>query len=429
MVSEVHFCKGEETMKRVLSAVIAMALLPCMLCACGSDTVQDANTNTSNQTATESATKTDEDTGSHTLYFRDFRKSKKAVATFFNSSTGKSENVKMKRVSEDKDYCTFSCEGDCTKYNMAYVTCGKHTSNNFAFNKLMSGWYWREDDILPYTEGAEELNYYPEYDEVTLHAHGYDKYVNIWKPDDYDADSADKYSTIYVLDGQIFLANTRYPDVDINGSVAAAEQVKAMMSVSDKKAIVVGIENIFGRDMELIPDIGDSVTEQLIGGDLKGQMDCMTGLEIADFIVNTLRPYVEENYNVHKDALHTAIAGGSLGGLEAFYMAMEYPEVFGTCGAFSASLYEYDDKNWKNYLKDKSFGKDSPFIYFYTGSAKTDTETCVKEMCTRLKDMGYPTEKIALNVDPKAPHDNIYWRNTFSEFLTAMMFRRVFLIQ
>ena len=57
----------------------------------------------------------------------------------------------------------------------------------------------------------------------------------------------------------------------------------------------------------------------------------------------------------------------SLGGLETFYITMEYPEVFGTAGALSPSFWTYDDAAWRSSLGEKDFTDNTPFIYLYTG--------------------------------------------------------------
>ena len=184
-------------MKKVLSILLSAAMITALLSACGAQNQSEADDGTSPAAEAKNA----DDSPVHTLYFRDSAKSKKAVANFFNSGSGKSEDVEMKKVSEDSDSVTFSCEGDTSVYNMAYVICdGKEPDrpafSQFAFNKCVSGWYQKDDLLIPYTQG-QEVDFEPEFDDVTLTCIDYDKLVHIWKPGDYDATSVDKYSTIY----------------------------------------------------------------------------------------------------------------------------------------------------------------------------------------------------------------------------------------
>jgi len=405
-------------MKKVLSILLSAAMITALLSACGTQNQSEAGDGTSPATEAKNA----DDSPVHTLYFRDSAKSKKAVANFFNSGSGKSEDVEMKKVSEDSDSVTFSCEGDTSVYNMAYVICdGKEPDrpafSQFAFNKCVSGWYQKDDLLIPYTQG-QEVDFEPEFDDVTLTCIDYDKLVHIWKPGDYDATSGDKYSTIYILDGENVLLSDVYAQ-ELSGSSFATEQVKAMTASTGYKAIVVAIENIGKRDFELVPNIGvprDNTDFEEEGTD---------GTKFADFVANTLVPYVQKNYNVYTDALHTAVTGASLGGMECFYIAAEYPEKFGTAGAFSPSFWMYDAEMWEKYLGKKSFGEASPFMYLYTGPEGYDTDPDVTQMYNRLKGMGYPEEKLALHLNKDGVHDSSIWRGVFPEFLNAMVYRSV----
>ena len=411
-------------MRKFLSAILAAAMISSLFVGCEVNSGKETDKTTPKSEVTEQAK--EENAAKHTLYFKDSSKSDKATATFFNSLSGKSEDIEMEKIGEDNEAVTFSCEGDCTAYNMAYVTCGGEKSREFAFNKCTSGWYKKEDYVLPYTEG-EETKYFPELEPVTLTGYGFEKVVYIWTPDDYDASSDDKYSTIYVLDGQgVALADKE----NVKECPAVVEQVETMTSVTGKKAIVVAIESSGGRNYELVPEIGESYDEKEYNskhdGDYSDEFECMNGTEFADFAANTLVPYIQKHYNVYTDALHTSIQGSSLGGLEAFYITSEYPEVFGTAGALSPSFWEYDDETWKEYLGKKSFDSSSPFIYLYTGSAAYhDTDPDVTNMYNRLKEMGYPEDKLVLHYNEKGTHSSIIWRSVFSEFLTAMMYQRV----
>ena len=391
--------------KRIICAVLAALIISSLFVSCKADKKEEKK-----------------DDSSHTLYFKDSSKSKEAAATFFNSKSGKKKTVKMKKVSEDKNSRTFSCKGDTSAYNMAFVTCGKKQTKNFAFNKCVSGWHQKKDKLIPFVYG-KEIDYNPTSKEVSFPFKDDNRLVHIWTPDDYDAKSEKKYSTIYILDGQAMEFSGREDQVN-DESMSVTAQVEAMTAETGEKAIIVGIENVFRRDFELVPDIGVSMDEERFGDEADPELDKL-GLEFADFVVKDLVPYVKKNYNVYTDASHTAIAGYSLGGLASFYLTIENPDVFGTNGGLSPSFWEYDSVTWEKYISQKKFGKDSPFLYFYTGNKKNDVEPHVSNMYKRLKKLGYPKDKLAFHYDEKGAHDTISWRGVFSEFLTGMVFNRI----
>ena len=400
-------------MKRILSTLLAAVMITVMLAACGTEKPSDPT-----QAPTQRTIQTDKK--HHTLYFRDKDKSEKAVVTFFNNLTGESTDVEMEKIADDEDSFTFSCEGDTTVYNMAYITYGDKKSGDFAFNNCVSGWNNSEYGFLPYTEG-ETIDYFPHYEHFTVDCSGYDKKIHVWTPDDYDPDSDEPYASIYVLDGQddAYIEEEGAKPKDV---MNIPEQVRSMTATTGYRAIIVGVSTYgdmanYTRDDELIPDLGEmkeDLPTKKKGGDF------------ARFVAETLVPEIRQRYNVSSDARHTSVTGASLGGLEAFYIGMEYPEVFGTVGALSPSFWTYGDDAWTDYLSQKDYTKDTAFLYIYTGGGgDTDADGDVTAMAERLKKLGYPEKKLAYDLYDQGGHHVTFWRRIFSEFLEATVFQRI----
>lgn len=57
------------------------------------------------------------------------------------------------------------------------------------------------------------------------------------------------------------------------------------------------------------------------------------------FLIEELKPWLEELYPLRRDARSTAIAGSSLGGLSSLYLGWTRPDVFGLVAALSPSLW------------------------------------------------------------------------------------------
>jgi len=128
-----------------------------------------------------------------------------------------------------------------------------------------------------------------------------------------------KYPVIYMHDAQNLFDKT----------TAFAEEWEVDETLDRLKAevIVIGIEH--GNDKrtdELTP-----YKNEKYGG---GKAD-----DYLEFIVKTLKPYVDNNYRTKTKAKNTTIFGSSLGGLVSFYAVLKYPEVFGKAGIFSPSFW------------------------------------------------------------------------------------------
>lgn len=131
-----------------------------------------------------------------------------------------------------------------------------------------------------------------------------------------------RYPVIYMHDGQ----NLFDPAMSFSGSwnvdVAMAE-----LSLGGVEAIVVGVPNMgHERIAEYSP------FEQTQFGEGRGDL-------YLDFLINTVKPLIDERYLTLPDREHTGIAGSSLGGLISLYAFFRHPRVFGFAGVLSPSLW------------------------------------------------------------------------------------------
>ena len=369
--------------KRIISLLIIAVLAVMPLCACAGG-------------------------GGHTLYVKDDFSSDSIKATFVNTETGDKKEVEMKKLEPGDGYTEFSCGEDTSQFDRVILESGTNSTVELAFNDYVSGWELSSRRFYPYTYGQESKD--PEYKRQSFDYQKRTKDILIWTPEDYDPDSEEKYSVIYMTDGQ----NLFNPTATSTGSWGVAESVLAMMSQTDQRFIIVGIENADGwRDDELTPDIGEVLSEDYKNG--HGEYFC-------DFTVNTVKPYIEENYNVYTDREHNSICGSSSGGIESFYIAMEHPELFGSVGALSPAFLLYSDKTWIEYLGKKDFSAGYPTVYIYSGASTSDElENMIslqaEVMPSNLETVGYPTDKVITKIYDDGLHNEMYWRAVFSDYL------------
>jgi predicted alpha/beta superfamily hydrolase len=159
----------------------------------------------------------------------------------------------------------------------------------------------------------------------------------LYLPPDYD-ESDRYYPVLYMHDGQnLFDEITSYA-----GEWEVDETLNELAQQGYQVPIVVGIDNggAFRID-ELTPWYNDEY-------DAGGQGD-----EYIDFIVETLKLHIDENYRTLPDAENTGIMGSSLGGLISWYGTLKYPSVFSKSGIFSPAYWINYDSIW-NYLHQNS---------------------------------------------------------------------------
>ncbi len=328
------------------------------------------------------------------------------TATFKNSDSGETLEVKLqKKDSSDDSYASFSGHADTALYDRVVITADSIETEELAYNDYVRAWDLTSGRAYP---GTEE--YDPKYERKTFDYEKRTKDILIWTPEDYDAASAEKYSVIYMTDGQ----NLFNRAATSTGSWAVAESALAMAQNGGEKCIIVGIENADGwRDNELTPDIGEVTQSDYADGH---------GEYFSDFVVDTVMPYINENYNVYTDREHTHVCGSSSGGIESFYIAMEHPDKFASVGALSPAFLLFTDETWVEYLGGKDFSAGYPTVYLYCGNSSADQleQVLYQQTVTmpgNLKKIGYPEDKIITKLYDDGVHNEMYWRAVFPDYL------------
>jgi enterochelin esterase-like enzyme len=74
--------------------------------------------------------------------------------------------------------------------------------------------------------------------------------------------------------------------------------------------------------------------------------------EYSDWVAMQLVPYVDAHYRTQADARGRTVLGWSLGGLNAFNLGWQYPELFGQVGAFSPSFWLAADRSSAEAVED-----------------------------------------------------------------------------
>lgn len=153
-----------------------------------------------------------------------------------------------------------------------------------------------------------------------------DRKVDIWLPEGYS--SFKEYSVLYMHDGQMLYDNSsswNKKSWQVDSTIQKLINEKQIDEV-----IVVGIWNSPDRLAEYFPQKAVPYIEEQQKNELLKYMP--SGL-LADnylkFIVNELKPFVDQTFSTKKEKTHTFIAGSSMGGLISLYALCEYPDIFG----------------------------------------------------------------------------------------------------
>lgn len=145
--------------------------------------------------------------------------------------------------------------------------------------------------------------------------------VAVWLPPEYDADPARRYPVLYMHDGQ----NCFDPQTSAFGQawqidVTATRLIRAGII---EPLIVVGVWNTPDRRREY-------------------GADPVLATAYVQFLCTTLKPLIDATYRTKPEAAHTAVMGSSMGGLIAFVMVWDHPDIFTKAACLSPAFLHGD---------------------------------------------------------------------------------------
>lgn len=206
--------------------------------------------------------------------------------------------------------------------------------------------------------------------------------VDVYVPEGYDPGSDQRYPVIYMHDGQMLFhtENSPYAGMDLFWDVdkVMARQVR---DGAIKPAIVVSVfmlDHAKGaRATEFMPQkaVTDEVWQTMIAeGDnfaVEEGGDTIVSDNYLRFLVEELKPFVDQHYATLPDRDNTFVMGSSMGGLISAYAISEYPEVFGGAGCMS-SHWPVGDGAVVKWLNDHWPQAGNHRVYFDYGTETLD---------------------------------------------------------
>lgn len=148
----------------------------------------------------------------------------------------------------------------------------------------------------------------------------------VWLPPGYESDKATRYPVLYLHDGQNCFDEATGFAGEWKCDETAAELIQ---SGEITPIIMVAVENT-GANRTIEYTSGPDLKSSTVGG----------GAETyARFLIEEVKPFIDEQYRTLADRKHTAVAGSSLGGLVSLYLGLKHHDVFSMFGVLSPSLW------------------------------------------------------------------------------------------
>lgn len=209
---------------------------------------------------------------------------------------------------------------------------------------------------------------------------GYD--LTIYLPEGYS--TAKKYAAIYFNDGQMLFGKF---DMNLKSTLD-----RLIINKQINPLIVVGIHADQYRSEKYVP-YEDSYVRKV-----SSQHE-----EYSKFLIKKLIPWVDENYSTIKTTDQRAIFGVSFGGLNATWMALNYPKSFGFSAGLSASYWV---NNYEIFTESKKRSEGQTF-WFDIGTSEWNYY--VPMIDTLEKSGGIYAKNIFYLEDPMGKHNALWW--------------------
>ncbi|MDA2093475.1 DUF1992 domain-containing protein [Bacillus cereus] len=145
------------------------------------------------------------------------------------------------------------------------------------------------------------------------------------------------------------------------------------------------------------------------------------------FLTKELLPWIQAKYHVYQEKNHTTIAGFSLGGLAAFYAALQNPHIFGNVLSMSGSVHWKKD-NYENTIpwienQISSINSNATHLHSYIAVGELENEpllTANRRLYKALEAKKYQTTYEEF----QGGHDSVWWREKLFDGLRALEFTK-----
>lgn len=225
----------------------------------------------------------------------------------------------------------------------------------------------------------------------------------LYLPPDYQTTSK-KYPVLYMHDGQnLFDQNTSF-----SGEWKIDESLNTLHAQGNWGCIVVGIDN--GGQYRL-DEYSPWVNPQYGGGQ---------GDEYLDFLVNTLKPYIDANFRTLPGRQTTGIAGSSMGALISMYAFAERQDVYAKVGVFSPAFWFAGNQPANHVANHPKLGNSR--VFFLSGADEeadgNQSNYVVEDMqsvADAMTTAGFSAGEKSFNVKSDGQHAEWFWAREFPD--------------
>jgi len=191
--------------------------------------------------------------------------------------------------------------------------------------------------------------------------------VLVWLPPSYNNNPSKRYPVLYLHDGQ----NVFTSDFSLSGKEWRLDETVTALIADQKieEIIMVAVYHGENRTAEYSPK--------------------HNGNDYADFLVSTIKPWIDKQYRTKPTRENTAVLGSSMGGIISFHLGWEYSNVFSMAGCLSPAFL-VDRSEIVKRVKNSKYIPDFKFtIQNGTEELEAQFQPSINKMIKYLTKKGY----------------------------------------
>ncbi|MDI4633998.1 hypothetical protein J7U46_13145 [Pelomonas sp. V22] len=237
--------------------------------------------------------------------------------------------------------------------------------------------------------------------------------LQVWLPPGYEKEPQRRYPVLYLHDGQnVFDAEAAGAEWQVDETAQ-----RLVLEGAVEPVIIVAISSGRDRFLDYTP------TEMLIpaarSGHLRDESQGGGGPRYARYLVEELKPWIDQRYRTRTDAASTAVGGSSLGGLISMWLALHHADTFGASLVVSPSVW-WDDLFLLRDVKTTAFvGAERPRVWLDMGGQEGPGALPVaRQLRDALLARGWQADKtLGYLEQPEAGHDEAAWASRVEAML------------
>lgn len=203
------------------------------------------------------------------------------------------------------------------------------------------------------------------------------------------------YPILFLNDGQ-----NLWEDDAPYGNWGIDDTLKNMAAEGMKDVIIIAIDH---GGKERLSEYSPYSTPKF--GEAQGDL-------YLDFLINTLKPYIEKTFRILPGRINAGIGGSSMGGLISLYAGIKHSDIFSKLMVFSPSLWIAP-----KLFEDITHYQPEELVEMYIYAGKHESESHldnVKRFEQVLKNSPCAEKtKFQLSINPNGTHSEVFWSHEF----------------